>query len=72
MNFLFSKVGYHEHDNAREVKNFNSLEIRTGCEAKIHFTIEKGVWIISYFNDQHNHELATSEERINLRSGKKY
>ncbi|KAJ0976636.1 hypothetical protein J5N97_012110 [Dioscorea zingiberensis] len=43
----------------------------TGCEAKVRFTIEKSVWMVSYFNSQHNHELATSEERINLRLGRK-
>ncbi|KAJ0960201.1 hypothetical protein J5N97_001976 [Dioscorea zingiberensis] len=69
--FLCSKAGYREYDGVGKVRKFNRLELRTGCEAKVRFTIEKGVWMVSYFNSQHNHELATSEERINLRSGRK-
>ncbi|PPS15675.1 hypothetical protein GOBAR_AA04903 [Gossypium barbadense] len=69
--FLCSKSGYHEHEYIGKVKKFNHLETRTGCQAKIRFTIEKGVWVVSYFNDHHNHHLATSQERINLRLGRK-
>ncbi|KAK8348642.1 hypothetical protein V6Z11_A06G093900 [Gossypium hirsutum] len=69
--FLCSKSGYHEHEDIGKVKKFNHLETWTGCQAKIRFTIEKGVWVVSYFNDHHNHHLATSQERINLRLGRK-
>ncbi|KAH1130087.1 hypothetical protein J1N35_001465 [Gossypium stocksii] len=69
--FLCSKSGYHEHEDIGKVTKFNRLDIRTSCQAKICFTIKNGVWVVSYFNDYHNHHLATSEERINLRSRRK-
>ncbi|KAG8503060.1 hypothetical protein CXB51_000827 [Gossypium anomalum] len=62
--FLCLKSGYHKYEDIGK-------KTRTGCQAKIRFTIEKGLWIVSYFNDYHNYHLTTSKERINLRSGRK-
>ncbi|KAG5566146.1 hypothetical protein RHGRI_001921 [Rhododendron griersonianum] len=69
--YLCSKAGYRKIGSISEVKEFNHLETRTDCKARIRFTINNGIWTISHLNDDHNHELASPEERQNLRSGRK-
>ena len=66
-----SKQGINAYANSLHVKKFNHLEIRTDCKARIRYTIQDGFWIISHFNDDHNHDFANIEERCNLRSGRK-
>ncbi|KAI8556312.1 hypothetical protein RHMOL_Rhmol05G0242900 [Rhododendron molle] len=69
--YLCSKARYRKVGSINEVKEFNHLETRTDCKARIRFTIDNGIWTISHLNDDHNHELASPEERRNLRSGRK-
>ncbi|XP_034197598.1 protein FAR1-RELATED SEQUENCE 5-like [Prunus dulcis] len=51
----------------------NKLETRTGCEARIRFAFQNdnGMWKVSHFVYEHNHELAMPEERQFLRSNRK-
>ena len=69
--FLCSKQGHKEFENPCDYKKYNKLDTRTGCQARIRFDIENGIWSVSHFNDEHNHEFASPEERCNLRSGRK-
>ncbi|XP_058185560.1 protein FAR1-RELATED SEQUENCE 3-like [Rhododendron vialii] len=69
--YLCSKAGYCKIGSIGEVKEFNHLETRTDCRARIRFTIDNGIWTISHLNDDHNHKLASSEERRNSRSKRK-
>ena len=45
------------------------METRTSCKALICFIVEHGVWRVTVFNSEHNHELAAPLERHLLRSG---
>ena len=49
----------------------NKLETRTGCKALICFIVEDGVWRVTVFNPEHNHELVAPSERHLLRSGRR-
>ena len=69
--FLCSKQGHKEFENPCDYKKYSKLDTRTGCQARIRFDIENGIWSVSHFNDEHNHEFASPEERCNLRSGRK-
>jgi hypothetical protein len=44
------------------------LETKTGCKALICFTVKDGIWRVTVFNSEHNHELALPFERHLLRS----
>lgn len=46
----------------------NNLEMRTDCKARIRFAVTDGMWEITHFNAEHNHELANPEQRKFLRS----
>ena len=46
------------------------METRTGCKALIRFTVEDGVWRVTVFNPEHNHELGAPSERHLLRFGR--
>ncbi|BBH03006.1 FAR1-related sequence 5 [Prunus dulcis] len=56
-----------------KVSMANKLETRTGCEARIRFVFQddNGMWKVSHFVSEHNHELAMPEERQFLRSNRK-
>ncbi|GMY15204.1 protein FAR1-RELATED SEQUENCE 5-like [Fagus crenata] len=43
----------------------------TGCCARIRFDVKNDIWSVSHFNDAHNHEFASPDERCNLRSRRK-
>ena len=47
------------------------METRTGCKALIRFTVEDGVWRVTVFNPEHNHELVAPSKRHLLRSGRR-
>ena len=46
------------------------METRTGCKALICFIVEDGVWRVTVFNPEHNHELGAPSERHLLRFGR--
>ncbi|GLU15038.1 hypothetical protein SLE2022_315680 [Rubroshorea leprosula] len=69
--YICSKQGFHRDGDSCNVKKINHLETRMGCKARIRFTVSNGIWEVTHFNDEHNHELANQEERRNLRSGRK-
>lgn len=46
----------------------NNLEMRTDCKARVRFAVTDGVWEITHFNPDHNHELANPEQKKFLRS----
>nr|CAD1843587.1 unnamed protein product [Ananas comosus var. bracteatus] len=68
--YVCSKAGFREFRD-RSVKKINRIETRTGCNARIRFTITDGTWEVTLFNDDHNHEFASQEEKHNLRSGRR-
>ncbi|KAI8546682.1 hypothetical protein RHMOL_Rhmol07G0138800 [Rhododendron molle] len=41
--YLCSKAGYHKIGSISKVKEFNHLETRTDCKARIRFTIDDGI-----------------------------
>ena len=67
--FLCSKEGFKLDEDPHDEKKWNKLETRTGCKALIRFIVEDGVWRVTVFNPEHNHELAALSERHLLRSG---
>ncbi|BFG17885.1 hypothetical protein CerSpe_041580 [Prunus speciosa] len=67
--YLCSKQGF--YDDFGQVKTAHKLDTRTGCMARIRFTVEDKVWKISHINLDHNHECAKPEERQFLKSGRK-
>ena len=67
--FLRSKEGFKLDEDFCKEKYSKRLETRTGCKTFIRFTVENGVWRVSAFNSEHNHELALQSERHLLRSG---
>ncbi|KAK9268942.1 hypothetical protein L1049_000708 [Liquidambar formosana] len=69
--YMCSKQGFYLDANPYETKNLNKLEARTGCNASIRFTVEDGVWVVTHFNPEHNHEFAKAEERQYLRSNRR-
>ena len=69
---MYSKEGFPREKNPCEIKKVNRLETRTGCKARIKFTIENGEWNkVTLFDSEHNHELAKAEQRQFLRSNQK-
>ncbi|XP_021833719.1 protein FAR1-RELATED SEQUENCE 5-like [Prunus avium] len=68
--FLCSKEGFQVDEDLCEAKKVRRLDTRTGCKAVIRFTVENGMWKLSYINPVHNHEFAKPEERQFLRSGR--
>ena len=69
--FLCFKKGFKLDEDFCKEKYSKRLETRTGCKAFIRFTVENGVWRVSAFNPEHNHELALQSERHLLRSGRR-
>uniref|UniRef100_A0A2N9F5N9 FAR1 domain-containing protein n=1 Tax=Fagus sylvatica TaxID=28930 RepID=A0A2N9F5N9_FAGSY len=69
--YVCSKQGFKEFEDPCNAKKFNHLDTRTGCTARIRFDVKNDVWGVAYFNDTHNHEFASPEQRCNLRSGRK-
>ncbi|XP_028060781.1 protein FAR1-RELATED SEQUENCE 5-like [Camellia sinensis] len=66
--FLCSKEGFKVDEDPCEKKKLNRLETRTGCKAFIRLIVEDGIWRVTAFNPEHNHELALQSERHLLRS----
>ncbi|KAK0586038.1 hypothetical protein LWI29_038488 [Acer saccharum] len=69
--FLCSKAGFLTDQKVCQNKKITRLDTRTGCQAVIRFTVEHGIWSITYINFDHNHEMAKPEQRQFLRSGRK-
>ena len=69
--FLCSKEGFKLDEDFRKEKYSKRLKTRTGYKTFVHFTVENGVWRVSAFNPEHNHELALQSERHLLRSGRR-
>ncbi|KAJ6749836.1 hypothetical protein OIU85_000466 [Salix viminalis] len=56
--FVFcSKQGFRLKKQADKITKYKRKETRTGCDAKIQFTVENGKWVVSQFNQEHNHHL---------------
>ena len=68
---MCSKKGFKEFEDPSNVKKYHNLDVRMGCRATIWFDVKNDIWSVSHFNDTHNHEFATPEERCNLRSRRK-
>ena len=68
---MCSKEGFPQDGDHLDDKKFKRLQTRTGFEASIWFTVTNGEWKVTYFNPNHNHELAKPEERLFLRSNRK-
>ncbi|CAB4313498.1 unnamed protein product [Prunus armeniaca] len=71
--YFCSKEGFRLDSDPSEVSMANKLETRTGCEARVRFAFQddNGMWKVSHFVSEHNHELAMPEERQFLRSNRK-
>ena len=63
--FVCSKQGFKEFEDAFDVKKYNHLETMTSCCARIRFDVRNDIWTVSHFNDIHTHEFASLEERCN-------
>ncbi|XP_028058069.1 protein FAR1-RELATED SEQUENCE 5-like [Camellia sinensis] len=61
--FLCCKEGFKVDEDPFEEKKLNKLETRTGCKAFVRLTVEDGIWKVTTFNPEHNHELALQSER---------
>lgn len=70
-NYVCSKQGLRVDDEPYRVRKVNRLETRTNCKARIRFTITDGVWEVTHFSPEHNHELVGPEQRKYLRSGRR-
>ncbi|KAK8671068.1 hypothetical protein V6N13_037677 [Hibiscus sabdariffa] len=68
--YFCSKEGFKEFEGDINVKQYNKLETRTGCQAMIRFTMEDNIWTVTRFISEHNHELATPSKRHLLRSAR--
>jgi len=56
--FLFcSKQGFRLKKQADKITKYKRKETRTGCNAKIQFSVENGKWVVSQFSQEHNHDL---------------
>ncbi|KAJ7969225.1 Protein FAR1-RELATED SEQUENCE 5 [Quillaja saponaria] len=54
--FVCSKEGQHKAKDLTHVTKRQRRETRTGCQARISFLIEDGLWIVSQFISEHNHD----------------
>ncbi|KAL7216873.1 hypothetical protein ACSBR1_028738 [Camellia fascicularis] len=68
MNFFCSKEGFKVDKDPCEEKKLNRLETRTGCKAFIRLIVKDGIYRVTAFNPEHNHELALQSERHFVRS----
>ncbi|KAK8632611.1 hypothetical protein V6N13_073001 [Hibiscus sabdariffa] len=68
--YFCSKEGFKEFEGDINVKQYNKLETRTGCQTMIRFTMEDNIWTVTRFISEHNHELATPSKRHLLRSAR--
>ncbi|XP_074302036.1 protein FAR1-RELATED SEQUENCE 5-like [Silene latifolia] len=62
--FVCSKEG------ESEAQSENRLKVRTGCKAFVRIKENEGVWILTNYYDEHNHEMADDSEKHLLRSGR--
>ncbi|GMY26595.1 protein FAR1-RELATED SEQUENCE 5-like [Fagus crenata] len=69
--YLCSKEGFKEFEDPFNPKKLNHLDTRTGCCARIQFDVKNDIWSVLHFNDTHNYEFASPDEKCNLRSGRK-
>ncbi|KAK4760089.1 hypothetical protein SAY87_023220 [Trapa incisa] len=70
--YVCSKEGFKEDPTPSETPSYNRLDVRTGCKAMIRFTVKDDEWKVTHFIAEHNHELASSEERHLLRSARNF
>lgn len=69
VNFACSKEGFRVESDPSEVKKTDRLDTRTGCLARIRFSLQdNNVWKVTLFDREHNHEFASPVERQFLRS----
>lgn len=52
-----TETARYQKDLSKDKKGYQRKETRTGCKARVQFTVEKGKWVISQFNPDHNHDL---------------
>ncbi|KAJ6870640.1 hypothetical protein NC652_036327 [Populus alba x Populus x berolinensis] len=55
--FFCSKQGFRLKKKAGKITKYKRKETRTGCDAKIQFSVENGKWVASQFSQEHNHDL---------------
>ncbi|KAK4757881.1 hypothetical protein SAY87_019182 [Trapa incisa] len=70
--YVCSKEGFKEDPAPSETPSYNRLDVRTGCKAMIRFTVKDDEWKVTHFIAEHNHELASIEERHLLRSARNF
>ncbi|OWM84071.1 protein FAR1-RELATED SEQUENCE 5-like [Punica granatum] len=70
--YVCSKEGFKEDPTPSETPSYNRLDVRTGCKAMIRFTVKDDEWKVTHFIAEHNHELASTEERHLLRSARNF
>jgi len=55
--FFCSKQGFRLKKQSDKITKYKRKETRTGCDAKIQFTVGNGKWVVSQFSQEHNHHL---------------
>ncbi|KAG6744874.1 hypothetical protein POTOM_051514 [Populus tomentosa] len=55
--FFCSREGFRQKKELSTMTKYKRKETRTGCNAKIHCTVENGKWVISQVSLEHNHPL---------------
>ncbi|KAJ4840383.1 hypothetical protein Tsubulata_034790, partial [Turnera subulata] len=55
--FYCSRQGFRSKLPSNKIAKYRRKETRTGCDAKIQYTVENGRWMISQFVEHHNHRL---------------
>ncbi|XP_059669506.1 protein FAR1-RELATED SEQUENCE 5-like [Cornus florida] len=57
----------YRYGDPSDLKKVRRLVTRMGCKASIRFSIINGMWKVSHFSDDHNHDFVAPEERQFLR-----
>ncbi|KAF2324468.1 hypothetical protein GH714_014577 [Hevea brasiliensis] len=68
--YYCSSEGFSKEVKLCETRYRNRFETRTGCQAMVRFTIVDGMWKVTKFISDHNHELASPSEIHLLRSNR--
>nr|XP_011459808.1 PREDICTED: protein FAR1-RELATED SEQUENCE 5-like [Fragaria vesca subsp. vesca] len=72
VNYCCSKEGFKLDSDPSEENQTYRLDTRTGCPTKIRFGLQdNNLWKVTFFVSEHNHRLATPEERQFLRCNRK-
>ena len=61
--YLWSCYETYNDNNPSEPKKIRRMIQRIGCKAYIWFTVNNGVWKVTQFHKEHNHEFVKSELR---------